>query len=120
MSRTTRRPYRGSRAIDPSCRSHGGCPWCAGKRKYKERKAEEKADCEVVEAERVLGEIPSAPGIPQELDGSAKSCGLQCKLSDPRSQFWSAFLTGLVRPDRTEAVNPHQPALHRFLLVASR
>ena len=35
MSRTNRRPYRGSRAIDPSCRSHGDCPWCRGKRTYK-------------------------------------------------------------------------------------
>ena len=23
-----RKPYRGSKAIDGSCRNHGGCPWC--------------------------------------------------------------------------------------------
>ena len=26
-----RKPYRGSKAIDPSCRNHGGCPWCGAK-----------------------------------------------------------------------------------------
>ena len=37
-----RKPYHGSKAIDPSCRNHGGgrkyaCPWCAENRKYKFR-----------------------------------------------------------------------------------
>ena len=35
MSRTRRKPYRGSKAIDASCRSHGDCPWCQRKRKAK-------------------------------------------------------------------------------------
>lgn len=30
-----RKPYKGSKAIDPSCRCHGGCPWCLGNRMYK-------------------------------------------------------------------------------------
>ena len=29
-----KQPY-GSKAIDPSCRNHGDCPACQGKRKYK-------------------------------------------------------------------------------------
>lgn len=33
-----RKPYRGSRAVDKSCRSHGGCPWCEGNRKHKHKK----------------------------------------------------------------------------------
>ena len=33
-----RKPYRGSRAIDGSCRNRGSCPWCAGKRRYKRAK----------------------------------------------------------------------------------
>ena len=32
-----RKPYRGSKRIDPTCRNHGGCPWCEGNRKYKFR-----------------------------------------------------------------------------------
>lgn len=25
-----RKPYRGAKAIDRSCRNHGGCIWCEG------------------------------------------------------------------------------------------
>lgn len=32
-----RKPYHGSKAIDPSCRNHGGCPWCEENRKHKFR-----------------------------------------------------------------------------------
>ena len=32
-----RKPYRGSKAIDPSCRNHDGCPWCEENRKHKFR-----------------------------------------------------------------------------------
>ena len=28
-----RKPYRGSKAIDPTCRNHGGCVWCEIKQK---------------------------------------------------------------------------------------
>ena len=33
-----RKPYHGARAHDPSCRSHGGCPACAGARRRKDRR----------------------------------------------------------------------------------
>ena len=36
-----RRPYRDSRAIDGTCRNHGGCPWCEGSRLRKERLLEQ-------------------------------------------------------------------------------
>lgn len=32
-----RKPYYGSKAIDPTCRNHGGCPWCEENRKHKFR-----------------------------------------------------------------------------------
>ena len=32
-----RRPYYGSKAIDQTCRNHGGCPWCKENRKHKFR-----------------------------------------------------------------------------------
>ena len=32
-----RKPYKGSKAIDRTCRNHGGCPWCEENRKHKFR-----------------------------------------------------------------------------------
>ena len=32
-----RKPYRGSKAIDPSCRNHGSCEVCRGNRLHKFR-----------------------------------------------------------------------------------
>lgn len=32
-----RRQYRGSKAIDPTCRNHGSCQWCMENRKHKFR-----------------------------------------------------------------------------------
>ena len=29
-----RKPYRGSKAIDHTCRNHGGCDWCLANRQY--------------------------------------------------------------------------------------
>ena len=39
-----RRPYRGSKHIDRSCRNHGDCPWCQGAVKYKRKKEEQRGD----------------------------------------------------------------------------
>lgn len=33
-----RKPYRGAKAVDRTCRNHGGCPWCEGNRKYRSLK----------------------------------------------------------------------------------
>lgn len=32
-----RKEYKGAKAVDKTCRNHGGCPWCEGNRtnKYK-------------------------------------------------------------------------------------
>ena len=30
-----RKEYRGSKAIDKTCRNHGGCEWCEENRKHK-------------------------------------------------------------------------------------
>lgn len=32
-----RKPYTGSKAIDRTCRNHGGCPCCESNRKHKFR-----------------------------------------------------------------------------------
>lgn len=34
-----RRPYRGGKAVDCSCRNHGSCPWCRDNRTFFDRKA---------------------------------------------------------------------------------
>lgn len=39
-----RKPYEGCKAIDRSCRNHGGCPWCEGNRLYNTKKKLEKTD----------------------------------------------------------------------------
>ena len=33
-----RKPYRGCKAIDKTCRNHGDCPWCQGKRRHKNKR----------------------------------------------------------------------------------
>ena len=30
-----RKPYRGAKAIDYTCRNHGSCDWCKGNRLHK-------------------------------------------------------------------------------------
>lgn len=37
-----RKPFRGSKAIDCSCRNHGGCLYCEGNRLYNRKKLEKK------------------------------------------------------------------------------
>jgi len=41
MSRTRKRPYTKSKAVDASCRCHGGCPVCTGNRLYTQRRGAE-------------------------------------------------------------------------------
>lgn len=38
-----RKMYTGSKAIDKTCRCHGGCSWCLGNRTYKYQKNIEKS-----------------------------------------------------------------------------
>ena len=44
-----RKPYRGSKRFDRSCRNHGSCPHCEGNRKHRDRKLEEAATTEIKE-----------------------------------------------------------------------
>lgn len=39
-----RKPYRKSKAVDPSCRNHGSCKWCEDNRRHKLRMAEVKGE----------------------------------------------------------------------------
>ena len=36
----TRKPYRGAKAVDTTCRNHGGCPHCARDRTHKHKRRE--------------------------------------------------------------------------------
>ena len=49
MGKERRKPYRGGKAIDPSCRNHGGCPWCEGNRLYSDKKHRNIADEKIKE-----------------------------------------------------------------------
>ena len=46
-----RKPYRGSKAFDRTCRNHGSCDWCKDNRLYRANRLEEKTkqDSEYVE-----------------------------------------------------------------------
>lgn len=33
-----RNPYRRAKAVDPTCRNHGTCPYCEGNRLYQSKK----------------------------------------------------------------------------------
>lgn len=35
-----RKPYRRAKAVDPTCRNHGGCPHCEEDRQFERIKAE--------------------------------------------------------------------------------
>lgn len=44
-----RKPYRGGKAIDKTCRNHGGCDWCKSNRMYANIKREQSAESEMKE-----------------------------------------------------------------------
>ena len=44
-----RKPYYGSKSFDPSCRNHGGCPWCEENRKHKYIVRQRKIDARLAE-----------------------------------------------------------------------
>ena len=51
MTRTVRRPYRGSRAVDKTCRGkRGSCPFCRGNRTYNARRRLAAAQAEAARA----------------------------------------------------------------------
>ena len=41
-----RKPYRGAKAIDCTCRNHGSCDWCRNNRLYEQLRSKEKLDYE--------------------------------------------------------------------------
>ena len=43
-SKEKRKPYRGSKAIDRTCRNHQGCPACENNRKHSARQREMSAE----------------------------------------------------------------------------
>lgn len=47
-----RKPYHGAKAVDPSCRNHGGCEWCLENRRYSVLKRESAMEQEEDEYER--------------------------------------------------------------------
>lgn len=52
-SKEQRRPYRGAKAIDRTCRNHGSCEWCKENRTHKNDKRKLQQTQELEEYERV-------------------------------------------------------------------
>ena len=44
-----RKPYRGGKAIDKTCRNHGGCPACLSNRMWRVNKLTEKSEIDLSE-----------------------------------------------------------------------
>lgn len=44
-----RKPYKGAKAVDRTCRNHGSCEWCKGNRTYKNCKKELRIEQEIEE-----------------------------------------------------------------------
>lgn len=44
-----RKPYKGAKAIDKTCRNHGGCDWCKANRMYANIKREQSIESEMKE-----------------------------------------------------------------------
>ena len=44
-----RKEYRGAKAIDKTCRNHGGCAHCAENRQYKNRKRQDSVNQQLKE-----------------------------------------------------------------------
>lgn len=67
-----RKEYRGAKAVDPTCRNHGSCPWCIGTRTNK-NKAKDKAAKEAINngaKEIKLGEVVSIEELESYLPNS--------------------------------------------------
>ena len=50
-NKENRKPYRGAKSVDPSCRNHGSCPWCRSNRlhKFHYEKRDDRYDIEEME-----------------------------------------------------------------------
>ncbi len=51
-----RRPYRGSKAVDYTCRNHGTCDWCKSNRMYNEKRELEKMKCRLTDFQQHINE----------------------------------------------------------------
>ena len=51
FGKSHRKPYRGAKAIDATCRNHGSCKWCEKNRMHKNEKRELAAEQELREYE---------------------------------------------------------------------
>jgi hypothetical protein len=47
-----RKPYRGAKAVDKTCRNHGGCPYCEEGRLHKGKKIDEESKDRIEEVNK--------------------------------------------------------------------
>lgn len=49
MGKEHRKPFRGGKAVDKTCRNHGSCPACRANRTYSDKKRKQAADTKLKE-----------------------------------------------------------------------
>lgn len=42
-----RKPFKGAKVFDITCRNHGGCPWCESGRRHFDKKRRHRVDEEI-------------------------------------------------------------------------
>ena len=52
MGKEHRKPYHGAKAVDPTCRNHGGCPYCEGNRLISRKRKEQASKDKLNEFEK--------------------------------------------------------------------
>lgn len=48
-----RRQFKGAKCVDPTCRNHGGCPWCTGNRTHADVARRQAADEQLTDYEEL-------------------------------------------------------------------
>ncbi len=93
-----RKPYRGSKRFDRSCRNHGNCPYCENGRQHNHQKAKEYAEEQLKEWKEI--NIMSYPTLEQvEVANRTQICR------------WHRFLNS---PETTEQVEINNFIVKRF------
>ncbi len=94
-----RKPYRGSKAIDRTCRNHGSCPWCRENRLHKFRDKHSDSKEDMMKDEIVVSFMNSetrkqVPDIPDEAVVITELLQDDMIVTVPRDEFLEWLLNG--------------------------
>lgn len=76
-----RKPYRGAKAVDPSCRNHGDDDWAKNNRLYSSRKRKESSDAKLKEATDFICGGDTATGERKSFFYRFKNCSFSLRHS---------------------------------------